>query len=77
MRAAALKTLTGLRAVILAILGAIGIIFPGLIPDDARETIADYAVQIVGAVFALWALFAAHRAKEEDEAKPHSGRFGG
>lgn len=62
-----LATATGLRAAILAILGFLGIVFPGLIPDDARETVADYAVQMIGAVLGIWALFAAHRAKKQSE----------
>lgn len=73
-----LANATGLRAALLFVIGLIGVLFPGLIPEGAQETIADHAVQAIGAVMGVWALFAAHRAKRQSEgaeggAKPPRG----
>lgn len=55
-------TTTGIRAVVLALIAVLGFLFPGVIPEDVKEALADNAVQAVSAVLAIWSMFAAHRA---------------
>lgn len=55
-------TPTAIRALILALLALVGLFAPGLIPEGTREVIADHATTAIGAVLAIWAAFAGHRA---------------
>lgn len=55
-------TTTAIRALILAILALVGLVFPDLIPEGTREVIADHAVAIVAGVLGTWAVFAGERA---------------
>lgn len=62
---------TTIRALVLGALGIIGLFAPGLVPEGAKEAIADHATQAIGAVLALWSIFAGHRAvKQRQGAEP-------
>jgi hypothetical protein len=56
---------TWIRTAVLAVLALVGLLFPGLIPEGAREVIARNAEAAVGAVLALWAIFAGLRARKQ------------
>jgi hypothetical protein len=64
-----MSVLTVLRATIIALLALIGMFFPGVVPDDMVEAMADRVVQVVAGVFWLWMAAIAWRLKRQNEGK--------
>lgn len=60
---------TTIRALVLAVLSLVGLFFPGLIPEDVRETIADHATAVISGILGLWAIVAGLRARAQRQGR--------
>lgn len=58
---------TTIRTLVLAVLSLVNFLLP--LPEDLRQTVADHATTLIGAILGLWAAFAAHRAYKEAQAR--------
>jgi hypothetical protein len=67
MPLSSVNTITAVRTLVLSLLGIVAVVFPGVVPDGMAETIADRAVEAIGAVLLLWAAVAAWRVKRQSQ----------
>jgi hypothetical protein len=62
-------TLTYVRLAVLGLVSVVALLFPGLIPEGAEETIADHAVNIIGAITTAWFGVLAWQARRKTQGK--------
>lgn len=63
------STLTYVRMAVLGLISVVALLFPGLIPEGAEETIADNAMAVIGAVTAVWFAVLGWQAKRKSDGK--------
>lgn len=64
-----MSAITVLRATLIAFFALVGMFFPGVVPDEAVEKMAEYVVQVVAGVFWLWLFTISYRLKRQHQGK--------
>jgi hypothetical protein len=63
------STVTYIRMAVLGLVSVIALLFPGLVPEGAEETIADNAVGVIGALTGVWFAVLAYQARRKSQGK--------